>query len=104
MTADSGTTRQTGLLNPACATAQPNIKGNRDQRVIALAREISMPFHYSTDTPGCNSAYPNDPCVLCLNAARLCMQALVPKVADEILTKIERTFGRRCDVPHPGGD
>src|SRR3954452_5989379 len=83
------------LTNTAKATATPPLETGD---VNAVAFRMSTPLHYCTGILACPT--PPD-CPLCSNAARLVMQAIIPKVADEMLHRIEHLFGRRCELPHP---
>jgi hypothetical protein len=86
------------LLNRARATATPPLEP-RDVALVAFS--ISSPLHYCTGTERC----PDPPdCSMCSNAARLVMQNVIPMVAEEMLAKIEGTFGRACSLPHPSSD
>lgn len=91
-------------LNPHGATHQPYHLSDGSSEIIQLARDISPYLHNSIKSPHCNYLYPNLPCGMCINAARLAAVQVVPKVAREILENINSSFGNHCTVTHPGDD
>ena len=58
-------------------------------------------LHTCTGTPACEG---NALCAMCLDAARLTMQYVEPRLRARFIERIHHLFGYRCPVTHGSDD